>query len=322
MGLIYAGIDEAGYGPMFGPLCVGMTAFRVSGWSPGEPAPDLWSRLSRAVSRSPDRRGRRVAVADSKAIKLPNGCKSRHPLVHLERGVLSFLSCVGVVPGSDSELFERLGTGLDDRPWYGGEPVPLPVAQHASEIGVAGAALAGIMELAGVELLALRCAVVCESAFNETFRRTRSKAEATAAALGSHFRALTAMSEGEQHARVVCDRLGGRTAYAGLLTREVPGAKIVTLEESAECSRYELRGRWGSLVVRFMPEAESGHLPVALASMAAKYARELAMGRFNRYWCGRCPELKPTAGYVQDARRWLAEAVLEPGERAALVRLA
>ncbi|MCH9058086.1 MAG: hypothetical protein IIB55_05605 [Planctomycetes bacterium] len=89
-------------------------------------------------------------------------------------------------------------------------------------------------------------------------------------------------------------------------------------------SRYAVSMDGADAVVSFMPEAESKHLPVALASMVAKLVRELTMARFNRYWCRRVPELKPTAGYVLDARRWLAEMddVVTPTERAAMVRLA
>ena len=49
------------------------------------------------------------------------------------------------------------------------------------------------------------------------------------------------------------------------------------------------------------------HLPVALASMTAKYLRELAMIRLNRFFREALPEIKPTAGYVQDGRRFLQE---------------
>ena len=81
------------------------------------------------------------------------------------------------------------------------------------------------------------------------------------------------------------------------------------------------------MTVTFMPEAESAHLPVALASMIAKLIRELAMARFNRYWCDRARaaaslELKPTAGYRQDAARWLHDArdILTPEDRRAMIR--
>jgi hypothetical protein len=48
------------------------------------------------------------------------------------------------------------------------------------------------------------------------------------------------------------------------------------------------------------------------------------MARFNRYWTQRMPELKPTAGYVQDARRWLddARALITKEERELMVRKA
>jgi ribonuclease HII len=78
------------------------------------------------------------------------------------------------------------------------------------------------------------------------------------------------------------------------------------------------------MIVMFMPEAESAHLPVALASMAAKLTRELLMARFNRYWQARMPELKPTAGYRQDGWRWLQElgSVASGEERKAMIRRA
>jgi hypothetical protein len=46
------------------------------------------------------------------------------------------------------------------------------------------------------------------------------------------------------------------------------------------------------------------------------------MARFNRWFCARKPGLAPTAGYPEDARRWLADAasVLPDAVRSALVR--
>ena len=84
MALLLAGIDEAGYGPTLGPLCVGMTLFRVRDWEPGQEAPDLWKLLSGTVCKKPSDARRRIPIADSKALKLANDTKTRHPLVHLE----------------------------------------------------------------------------------------------------------------------------------------------------------------------------------------------------------------------------------------------
>jgi len=43
--LIYAGIDEAGYGPMLGPLCVAGSVFVLPDHDPAAGAPKLWSTL-------------------------------------------------------------------------------------------------------------------------------------------------------------------------------------------------------------------------------------------------------------------------------------
>jgi hypothetical protein len=107
---------------------------------------------------------------------------------------------------------------------------------------------------------------------------------------------------------------------------------VEVLEESPEVSRYIVRvvreGQARRAGVMFLTESEDAHLPVALASMTAKYARELMMARFNRYFAAlaraRGVELKATAGYALDARRWLSEAgaMLTPADREHLVRIA
>ncbi len=349
MGLVIAGIDEAGYGPMLGPLCVGCAAFRVERWSAGEEAPDLWVLLRDAVCResapktrpsrgSRTRRAafgvpRRVAIADSKELKLANTVTTKHPLVHLERGVLAFLRAAGAEesPPDDERLFGLLGGRLEPREWYGGEPRTLPVGQTAGELAIAGGRLAAAMERAEVSCHGLRCEVVPEGVFNETVRRTGSKADATLLAIGEHLRRVLAACEGTgDEVRIVCDRLGGRTAYQSVLGVMAPGRGVVILDESEARSRYEIRGvpaAAGSarrVIVQFMVDGESAHLPIALASMIAKYVRELAMMRFNRYWCSRAPDLKPTAGYRSDAWRWLRDArgVVSSADREAMVRLA
>lgn len=323
MALLLAGIDEAGYGPTLGPLCVGMSLFRVRGWGQGDVAPNLWKLMESAVCTKPSDARRRIPIADSKALKLANDSKTKHPLVHLERGVLAFLRAqADVLPATDAALFERLGAVMESSAWYEGEAISLPLGVSSGELAIAAARIAGASEAAGVELLDLRCMIVPESIFNATVKRTGSKAEATTLALGQHLRAMFAREgfAGED-ARIVCDQLGGRTQYEAMLARELPGLAVKPLAESEARSRYSLSDK---AIIQFMPEAESAHLPVALASMVAKLVRELSMMRFNRYWCSRVPELKPTAGYSTDARRWLDEMreVLHPAERAAMVRIA
>lgn len=300
---------------MLGPLCVSLAAFHIDPWQPGSPAPDLWSLLAPAVAREP-RRANAIAVADSKKLKLSNS-GTTDPLIHLERGVLAHLAAWFDLPEADSGLFEALGTRLGDGAWYAGSAVPLPRASSAGALRIDANALRRAGRDAGVRLVGLWCIALPEGPFNTLIERHGTKAATTTFALRKLIeRALQHAAEAEA-VRIVCDRQGGRQRYAGVLGG-LDGEPTV-LEESPRVSRYGLGEK---TVISFQPEGETAHYPIALASMTAKLVRELAMARFNRYWSARVPGLKPTAGYVQDARRWLADAGLDAPTRAALVRKA
>lgn len=308
---------------MLGPLTVGLAVFAVEGWRTGEPAPDLWGLMDRAVCRTVRGAGQRIPIADSKKLKLANDSKRRHPCTHLERGVLAALATQtdGGLPPDDTALLERLGASPSPLPWYRSEPVSLPLGEPEAAIRIASNLLAGAMRDAGVRLVSLRVETLAEDRFNEIVRATGSKAATTADAL-ARLLPLAASEGGEAPMRIVCDRQSGRLDYEDIIARAFPGEPVGLDMRTNAASRYLLRD--GALAVNFETQAEERHLPVALASMAAKLVRELLMARFNRYFRGRLPELKPTAGYVQDARRWLrdAEPVLEPDERQRMVRLA
>lgn len=337
MALILIGIDEAGYGPLLGPLCVGYAAVRVEAWAPGDPAPDLWAALSSSVCRAggrlPDARGR-IAIDDSKRLKLPNA-GARHPLTHLERGVHAFLRALGRRPADDHALLAALGADAQPAPWYAVQPTPSPASADPLAMDIAGNVLARGLADANITILEMACAVINEATFNATVKREGTKAAATALGLGAHVRDAwdrwgtlgtggAAGSSAPDGVRIVCDRQGGRTDYEQYLTRLVPGAGVRVIEQRPERARYELASHDRAVHVLFQPEAEQACLPVALASMIAKLCRETLMARFNRYWSSRIPELKPTAGYAEDARRWLKDAGprVTRDDRAALIRIA
>ena len=113
--LIYAGIDEAGYGPMFGPLTVACAVLTLPEHDPAAGAPKLWSILRSAVAKQVALSKGRIVVCDSKRLKRSNadaGNPSRHPLAHLERGVLAFLATGGrSVPPDDRAFLETVAPG-------------------------------------------------------------------------------------------------------------------------------------------------------------------------------------------------------------------
>ncbi len=307
--MLYAGIDEAGYGPRLGPLCVGLTLFDVPSAAEKEdqPPPDLWRLLRGAVCRdhAGSKRGR-LAVADSKELKGVGGARV-DPLFHLERGVLAFDALAGVrgSAANEAELFSRLGTRVPGSlGWYAGDAA-LPRGTSADQLRILIAQLQGACDESGVRPRLVRCVAMDESTFNERYHHLQNKASVSFGVVGGMLRRLWETAPAGSLVHVAVDRQGGRAFYGPLLSQAI-GAKAEVVEESERLSRYEVRGE-RTMRIEFRVEAETEHLPVALASMTAKFVRELLMGRFNRYWSGRIEGLKPTAGYGTDAGRWLRE---------------
>jgi ribonuclease HII len=304
---LHAGIDEAGYGPRLGPLCIGLAAFEVE--SEGDEPADLWRLLAAAVCKDHrDAKRGLIAVADSKALKGVGGA-STDPLMHLERGVLAFEALASDGPTAESEgsLFTRLGVRVPASEWYSGD-APLPRSFTPDLARILRAQAEGACAEAGVRPRLVRCAAMDELTFNSRYTHVENKASVSFGVVGGVLRRLWEIARDEGlAARVAVDRQGGRAFYAPLLAEAV-GAAVEPIEESETVSRYRVGGGAHDVEVEFRVEAESSRFAVALASMTAKFVRELFMARFNRYWCGRCDGLRPTAGYGTDAGRWIAEA--------------
>ena len=310
---IYAGIDEAGYGPMLGPLCVASSVFVMDAPPVDGAVPDLWNALERAVSRTlKDAKGR-ITITDSKKLKGPRSARS-HPLRHLERGVLA---CIGAIESDSSvlvsmaedDLFERLGVSIPGRPWYQ-EAGTLPTACDTGRLRIDANLLRRAMHGSGIRCAALRCEALGAADFNRRVDETRNKSGVNMQLVIRQVESIWSRFP-DTRPRVVVDRQGGRITYREDLQTAWPEASIKVIQESPDLSRYELSlpGR-GELVVIFTAESELRHLPVALASMTAKYVRELMMSRMNRFFLSRRPGIRATAGYVEDARRYLTE--IEP----------
>jgi ribonuclease HII len=102
---------------------------------------------------------------------------------------------------------------------------------------------------------------------------------------------------------ILCDKHGGRNHYLDLLTEYFPDLWIQVIQESRASSVYHLSYKNQPMEFRFLAKGES-HVPIALASMNSKYLRERSMIEFNEFWRKKIPDLKPTAGYPEDAQRF------------------
>jgi ribonuclease HII len=308
---IYAGIDEAGYGPLFGPMVVGcwvLTLPKAGGW-------DVWERLHKAVCKTPAeaKRSGRIAVNDSK--KLTGTAAG---LAHLETGVLSFAALCPSHKGC-AHLGDWLnGMGDDARrdwsvlPWYApcnDNPwQPLPFSTPDGELAVHRGLLRNIATQEGVSTAGFRGAVVAEDRFNELVARTRSKASVSFSFVARHLWSIW-QTHGHLRPVVAVDRQSGRMRYRELLAQTFAEdhAELTVLEESPDKSAYRITNRHRQLAVSFEVGAEVRHLPVALASMLSKYTRELLMYRFQQWFSQKIPGVAPTAGYGSDAKRFEQE---------------
>jgi hypothetical protein len=142
-----------------------------------------------------------------------------------------------------------------------------------------------------------------------------------------------------------CDKAGGRSAYTEPLRRAFPelsaasaldmpwfGSPAIVLErlgEESERSSYRMSSSVRRIELGFVMGGDSCDPRISWASILAKYLRELIMRSLNRYFAAKVApskgQLRPTAGYPEDARRFIAdiEAALGPDgglERAAWVR--
>lgn len=307
------GIDEAGYGPLLGPLVVSAAAFDVpleACRQAADPAdgPDLWTLLADSVTRRASKRDPRLAVADSKKLHGKGGGK--HGVVLLERAALAFLMQVGEMPGSLRELLRGLCPQvlgqLGGYPWYERADVELPLDCGRDAVGLQSNSLRRSLIEAGARFRGAWVEVLPEGHFNRQVEATHNKAIVL---FGRTTRLIQRVAEsiGGRPLGVWVDRQGGRVGYRRPLMTAFEDAQLEILEESPDRSGYRLTRHPAPLVVRFVKEGESHHLPIALASIISKYVRELFMVCFNRYWRSQVADLRPTAGYYEDGQRFLAD---------------
>lgn len=277
MPAIISGVDEAGYGPILGPLSIVAVSI----------AADDGVDWIQAIRRA------RTGVKDSKAVHTSGDIE---PIERVALSAIQWLT--GAVPETAAACFALLGETREhraDKPWMDeAEDLRLPIA--ASDLKP--------WKINGIRPAKLGGALVQPCQYNRILGGTVNKADLELLFIQKLLRAIP---REQRRMATAVDRLGGRHYYGGFLQECWPQARVEITGEEPMRSSYVISDADVRHEVAFHVDGESVSPLIAMASCIAKYARELHMLLLNRYWSERRPGLKPTAGYGQDARRWIGE---------------
>jgi len=298
---VLVGIDEAGFGPILGPLIVSASTFSVPHHLLEA---DLWQVLRKSVGVNRKHLAGRLLITDSKkAYSRSIGIK------HLQRAVLAALGCLDEKPATLGELIALLCPDcierLNDYPWhkdFGSSELSADQADTA----IASAVLKEDLASSEMKLLELKSCCLDVAYYNKMVNSVKNKASVLFTATSQLIKRAWDNFAGDD-LQIILDRQGGRVRYCRSLQRMFAGLQLMILRESPSVSSYQLQADGKQMRLHFVVGADIRFLPVSLASMVSKYLRELLVDNMNRYFLSFNANLRPTAGYWKDGLRFIED---------------
>ncbi|AQT70281.1 ribonuclease HII [Anaerohalosphaera lusitana] len=299
---IVVGIDEAGYGPILGPLVVSCVSFSM----PDDLVKgDMWETLKPAVGKAKRGLAGRILITDSKkAFTKATGTE------HLQKAVLASLACTDRKPATAAQLLHHLCpdcfTRVKEYPWYDSLD-KIMIDQAADQTYISASVLQRTMRSKNIQLNSLQSKCLDVAHYNSLVDKVQNKAAVLFTCVAQMIHKTFTEAPAGQTMQFLIDRQGGRVNYCQVLMRMFPQADFKIIKESETSSSYEMTQAGKTAKLHFVAKADLRFLPVALASMTAKYVRELLIGSLNDHFAAKCGTIKPTAGYWKDGTRYINE---------------
>ena len=368
----FCAIDEAGLGPLLGPLSLASCRSNAAPEHLQGLLEDLdfWPRIGRTTHRTvcngrAVRNGRTVrngrivrndeeqaTLAESKAIYRGSGGFAR-----LERLALSLYLGAGKPLGFNSDIWSIFSEAecreFLQIAWYRDffasnpgnhgklaknfalEPLQVPLAVKIDEVIVQAQLLRDQLAMRGWTI-ALDGLLLSERHLNHHIERCNNKSLVLQAQvaqllhnyadglLADDWQSTKRGDDDAQSGYCVIDRLGGRKYYRPWLEQIFADWQVETLCETARRSEYRLLEGENHLFfgqnsgrrafdLYFWVDGDSRNILCAIASVWAKYRREVLMRQFNRYWQQTLHTVPQTSGYYRDAQPFLCALKAEYG---------
>ena len=266
---VLGGIDEAGFGPLLGPLCLGLALFRL---------PDGEGGLRRALRGACVGGDAKIRDGDARAVVCDSKWLHRgaRKLARLERTALAFLAASrgGELPATVGDVLlsgAARGEALRAHRWYRDLDARLPIAADRDEVRRVADRILGICERRGVAILELAARAVPEGELNALFEKTRIRASPYSSRSRRCWRRPRGTRRTGRGSFAIAT--AAAPSYAPLLSRAFDGAWVAIVRESPTESLYRVRLPEGTVRVAFAQKGRAGASPArsrrALPSMRA-----------------------------------------------------
>jgi len=302
--MLLVGIDEAGYGPLLGPLVISTVAMKLPDELTGL---SLWQLLSGGLTDRPSSAKGRFVVADSK--KIYHGHQGN--IRELEKSALGAVFLAhGTFPDHLASLLSMIS--LESEPhlmhrWYCHQPFTLPHQASLDGLRLAAGVLSRELASIDAKIVAVKSVPLVEKKYNHFVQEIKNKSEILFSQTVRLIHEVLNGGFSEKNIRICVDKQGGKDKYVRSLLRMFPGVELSVVKEGPDESEYLMKDGERQIRLSFSKKGESQHLLIAWASIVSKYLREIFMMQFNRFWSAQNPTLTPTAGYWEDGQRFMKD---------------